>query len=132
MGIITKEVEIRGDKRNKKVRALFDSGSAVCQVRRDIIKDVATIIKLLNGQRFKMANNEIINTNLATIFEIEIKGYFPAITPYVIDGLGCDLIVGANFMQQWKIKLDLEKEDLMRNGLKQFQQSDVSEVKRCF
>lgn len=113
MGVIIKEVEIMGDKGNKRVHALFDSGSGVCLVRSDVIRDVVTVVELPVSWKFKVANNGIMMTNLVATFEIDIKSYFPAITTYVVDDLACELIVGANFMQQWKLKLDLDKEDFV-------------------
>ncbi len=113
MGLIIKEIEIMGDKGSKLVTALFDTGVANCLIKEDVVKDVATVIKLPMAQRFRVANNQIMETRLSAVFQIGIKGYTPVITPFVLKNLPYQLIVGADFFQEWRIKLDPEREDFI-------------------
>jgi hypothetical protein len=114
MGLIQKKLILEGDKGKQEVVALFDTGASASFIRKDIAKDVATIVKLPTAWTFVQGDgkheitiNNCINVNL-TVNEITV---FQQIL--VADELSEELIIGADTMQRWKIRLDPEKEDVI-------------------
>jgi len=58
MGLIVKEVEIAGDKGSKKLRALFDSGASLSSVRRSVVQEVATEVRMPKQVTFQLGDGE--------------------------------------------------------------------------
>ncbi|MFQ5825090.1 MAG: retropepsin-like aspartic protease [bacterium] len=114
MGLITKQLLLEGDKGKTDVVALFDTGASASFIKREIAQNLATIVKLPTPWTFIQGDgkNEItiqngIMVNL-TINDITI---FQQIL--VADELSEELIIGADTMQRWKIRLDPEHEDVI-------------------
>jgi len=114
MGLIVKEVEIAGDKGGKKVKALFDSGASLSLVRRSAVQDVATEVKMPRPATFRLGDGEgqLTAENWAPLF-ITVKGIDISDNVVVVDKLAEELIVGAGTLQKWRIKLDLENDDVV-------------------
>lgn len=114
MGSIIKEIEIQGDKNKTSVKAVFDTGASNCLIRKEVANKIATITKTTTPIEFRLADGEgkmkaegFIGINF--IID-EATMFYHAI---VVDKLAKDLIVGVDLMQRYKLKLDLEKEDVI-------------------
>lgn len=113
MGLIVKPVEVVGNKGRAKVMALFDTGASSSFIRRDIADKLATFGPLPNPRRFMLGDGK--NAILAQQFvavDITIKGvtvFFPLL---VVEEIGEEMIIGADMLQRWKIRLDPEKEEV--------------------
>lgn len=114
MGLIYKEVELIGVKGHKSLQALFDTGSSESFVRKDIAEEITSLIKLSEPKIFETALGKI-QTQLAIIPDISLNGYRLFWTLIVVDGLTEELILGADFFQRWKIRLDPETENIIWN-----------------
>lgn len=95
MGLIYKNVRLTGSRGEREVKALFDSGSSRCFVSRDVAQAVGDV------------SPDAIHA------AIWIEGHALQWVFYVVDDLTEPVIVGADFLQIWKIKLDLEHERLI-------------------
>lgn len=113
MGIIKKEVTISGFKGEERVTALFDSGSEVTIIKKEIAKKVVSILKLPTPASFTMADgSKGMETNNITVLSISINGATINYHVYVVDKLTDDFIIGVDALQRWKIKLDFDKDEV--------------------
>lgn len=114
MGLIIKEIEIQGDKGKVPVKALFDTGSSNSLIKREIADKIATILKLPTPKEFLLGDGEgRIKAEESIVIDIFIKDVVVFYYAIVVDKLAEEFIIGADMMQRWKIKLDLEKEDVI-------------------
>jgi hypothetical protein len=114
MGLIVKEVEVAGDKGAKKVKGLFDSGASLSLIRRSVVQDVATEVKMPRPVAFQLGDGEgrLTTENWAPLL-ITVKGIDISDNVVVVDKLAEELIIGAGTLQKWRIKLDLENDDVL-------------------
>lgn len=113
MGLITKSVEVIGDKDKTEVQALFNTGASASFLRRDIAESVATLSKWPTPRTFVLGDGK--NTLQAQDFvpvDIMIKGVTVFHPLLAVEEIGEEMIVGADMLQRWKIRLDLEKEEV--------------------
>jgi hypothetical protein len=114
MGLIVKEVEIAGDKGTKKVKALFDSGAFLSLARRSVVQNVATEVKMPRSVSFQLGDGEgRLTTERWVPLFITVKGVEISDNVVVVDKLAEELIIGAGTLQKWRIKLDLENDDVL-------------------
>jgi len=111
MGLIVKRLIVEGDKGKKDVAALFDSGASASFIRKDIAKNVASIVKLPTTYKFMQGDgkHEIVIQH-GVMINLTINDITVFQSLLVADQLSEELIVGADTMQHWKIKLDPENE----------------------
>ncbi len=114
MGLIIKEVEIAGDKGTKKVNALFDSGASLSLARQSVIENVASEVQMPGGLTFQLGDGEgPLTTDRWVPLFIIVKGVKISDNVVIVDKLAEDLIIGAGTLQKWRIKLDLENDDVL-------------------
>jgi len=113
MGLIYKEVVLRGDKGERRFQALWDNGSSESFIRRDLAKRVGTIIKLDAPREFEMGKGTLLVVESTGSLSIEVEGYNLFWHLLVVPDLSEELIIGADFLQRWKIKLDPESERII-------------------
>lgn len=114
MGLIVKEVEISGDQGSKRVKALFDSGASLSLIRRSAMQDVATEVKMPRPVSFQLGDGEgQLATDKWAPLLITVKGLGISDNVVVVEKLAEDLIVGAGTLQKWRVKLDLENDDVL-------------------
>ncbi len=113
MGIIKKELTISGDKGEKNIEALFDTGASASLVKKDVCEKIATVLCSPYPFVFTLGNNSKITIKNTTTLFVDLKGYKLAHIFLVYEDLPYELIIGADFLQRWKIKLDMEKEEFI-------------------
>jgi len=114
MGLIVKELEIKGDLGERKASVLFDTGASVSFIRRDIVEDVATRIKLPTSMKFKMGDGEtFLEAKECCNIWISVNGCTIWDDVVVVDKLSEEMIIGAKTLQGWRIKLDLENDKVI-------------------
>jgi hypothetical protein len=115
MGEIIKEIKIIGDKGRRRGSTLVNSGASDSVIRRDIAAKIATLIKWEEPVSLVLGDGETtIKAEYTTVIRFVLKGYtYPPHRFLVLDKLEEDLIIGADAMQRWKIKLDMENEDII-------------------
>ena len=114
MGLIIKQLILEGDKGKKDIAALFDSGASASFIRRDVAKNLATIVRFPKSWRFVQGdgkNEIIIQESIMVHLTINDVTVFQQIL--VANELSEELIIGADTMQHWKIRLDPENEDVI-------------------
>lgn len=112
MGLIYKATKLLGDRGEQEVKALFDTGASQCFVRRDVAQAVATLSKGPYPFTFETATG-LAKTDEVIFAVLKIDGHDLFWMFYVIPDLSEALIVGADFFQRWKIRLDPEREMIL-------------------
>jgi predicted aspartyl protease len=111
MGLIIKNYTVTGDKDSATVQALLDTGAGASFLRRDIAERVGTIAPIAQPQRLTMADGkETLTVDETVNLNVTMEGVSLFFTFLVIEELGEEMIIGADMMQRWKIRLDPEQE----------------------
>ena len=114
MGIILKTYTVTGNQGSARLQALFDTGSDVSLVRRNLAERLGTFTPTGRPLRMEMADGEgTFSVNEMIHLFVEIGDATVFFLFYVAENLGEEMIIGADMMQRWKIKLDPEQEDIM-------------------
>jgi len=106
MGIVYKDIKILGEKGSKRAHALFDSGASVSLLRKDIAERIARTVSLPKPIKLTLGDGEgtLIIRELAAL-EITIEGCNLSQPLYIAEKLGEEIIIGADMMQRWDIRL---------------------------
>jgi hypothetical protein len=113
MGIITREIMVAGSKSQRQCEVLFDTGASACFVREDIASELAQVLKAPFPLAFKLGNNTVMRAEKTTDLFLNLKGHIISFIFLVTKELPYEVIVGADFFQKWKIKLDPSTEDFI-------------------
>ena len=113
MGIIIKDHTVNGNRGSGTVRALYDTGSGASFIRRDAAERLGSFDTMPDPFEFTMADGHGIITAQETINLVFPFGgssiyYFF----FVVDDLAQEMIIGADMMQRWKMKLDFDNDDI--------------------
>jgi len=114
MGIVTKRVRLVGSKGEHETEGLFDSGASYSFIRKDIAERLATLEALPQPMTFEMArqgSTAIVRERV--VLDFWIDGYRFSDEFLVLDDLSEEVIIGAKTMQAWRLKLDMEHEDII-------------------
>jgi len=114
MSIIEKKLRLEGPLGEREVTALFDSGASVSCIRPDIAEALEQPIPLRTPLQISTANeiNSILVSELVAI-SFYIGDYRFISDFYLVPALTEEVIIGASTMQQWRFKLDFEKEEVV-------------------
>ena len=112
MGLIYKAIKVSGNKGTKDVKALFDSGASESFIRADIAKELSSPSRLPNPKEFEMGRGTL-KVSRAMIGDIQLDGATLFTTLLIVRNLTEELILGADFFQRWKIRLNPENEQVI-------------------
>ncbi len=113
MGLIRHRLEVAGSVSRKDCEVLFDTGASACFVKKDVAKELSQILKWPTPFIFTLGNETTIKAEHTTDLRVDIKGHFLAHMFLVVPNLPYEVIIGADFLQRWKIKLDPATEDFI-------------------
>ncbi|MFN8275913.1 MAG: retropepsin-like aspartic protease [Chitinophagales bacterium] len=114
MSLIKIPLQFEGDLGEKNIYSLFDSGASFSCISEDAVKDLALTLKLYRPleiataathQYLKITHRAVVDFYLN---DIRLSDEF-----MVIPGLSEDVIIGANTLQKWRIKLDFEHDTVI-------------------
>lgn len=112
MGLIYKFLKVSGNKGSKDVKALFDPGAYESFIRADIAKQLSSSIRLPNPKTFELGRGTLKVTR-AMLGDIQLNSATLFATLLVVPNLTEELILGADFVQRWKIRLNPENEEII-------------------
>jgi Retroviral aspartyl protease. len=114
VGLIIKKLQVFGDKGRKRVEVLFDTGASASFIRRDIAESLATVLKLPTPEVYTLGDGvgRLRATETAILY-VKIKGIRVSDNFIVVPKLSDEILIGANTLQKWRVKLDLENEDVL-------------------
>ena len=104
---------VAGSKSQRRREVLFDTGASACFVREDIASELGQILDAPFPLAFKLGNNTVMNAEKTTDLFLDLKGHTLSFMFLVVPELPYEVIVGADFFQKWKIKLDPSTEDFI-------------------
>ncbi len=114
MGLIIKELPIRGDVGSAQAQVLFDTGASMSFVRKALASKVATILKAPESTVFRLGDGQgTLEAREEAILRVTINGCEISDNFMVVDHLADDVIIGAKTLQGWRIKLDMEHEEVI-------------------
>lgn len=112
MGLIYKTIKVSGNKGSKEVKTLFDSGASESFIRADIAKELSSPTRLPNPKTFEMGRGTLKVTR-AMLGDVQLNGATLFATLLVVPNLTEELILGADFFQRWKVRLNPENEEVI-------------------
>jgi len=113
MGIIKKQVKVAGSKSERDCEVLFDSGASACFAREDVASELGQIVTLPSPISFRLGNNTVMKANKTAVLLLDLKEHKLFFHFLVLPELPYEVIVGADFFQKWKIKIDPVTEDFI-------------------
>ena len=114
MSVIKFPLRFEGSKGEKVLYSLFDSDAAFSCINSDFAGDLATLEKMRHPLEIATAANghfQKIRHRISLDFyynDIRLSDEF-----MVIPSLSEDVIIGANTLQKWRIKLDFEHDTII-------------------
>lgn len=112
MGIIREALLVRGDRGEKRLDVLFDSGASRSLIRSDVAEGLSTPRELLIQREFTAANGHRVVCKRFCDLIVEIEGRGIGIEAFLVDDLPVPLVFGALDMEAYMIKLDPAKGEL--------------------
>lgn len=113
MGPIRKKLEVAGSISKRDCDVLFDTGASACFVKEGVARELAQVLKAPFPLTFTLGDESIITAENATVLHVDIKGHFLFHHFLVVPKLPCEVVIGADFLQRWKIKLDPATEEFI-------------------
>ncbi|MBC8204679.1 retroviral-like aspartic protease [bacterium] len=114
MAIIERKILLSGPLAVKEVTALFDSGASMSCIRPEIAKELEQPIPLRQPLSITTADrNNHLQVNEAVMLEFYIDDYRFYTEFFLVPNLSEEVIIGATTMQQWRFKLDFDKEEVI-------------------
>ena len=114
MSIIEKTIRLEGPLGEKEVTALFDSGASVSCIRPELAVELEQPIPLRTPRRISTADKDhYMEMKEVVILTFYIKGYRFETHFFLVPELAEEVIIGATTLQQWRFKLDFEKEEVI-------------------
>ena len=114
MGLIIKKLRVAGDKGERRLQVLFDTGASVSFVRRDVVEKMATVVKLPFPETYTLGDGVgRLRVNETVVLHVFINGVRTSDNFIVAPRLSDEVIIGATTLQKWRIKLDLENEKVI-------------------
>lgn len=112
MGLVYKQSRLAGSLGAKVVRALFDTGASHCFIRKDVAEAISPLSRAPRKLQFETATG-VAETEEVIFAEVWVNGYPLFWTFLVVPELSEELILGSDFFQRWKIRLDPEREEII-------------------
>jgi hypothetical protein len=114
VGVLSKRLELAGDKGQMQAEGLFDTGASYSFIRRDEAAQLATLLPLVRPLSFETAEEEhrLTATHVVRL-EFSLNGHTFSDEFIVLDRLSEPVIIGAATMQKWRMKLDMEHEEVV-------------------
>ncbi len=112
--IIRLPLRFEGSKGEKNLYALFDSGATYSCINNEIVEDLEILTPLHTPMKLATASDStyIEITNRVTLDfyheDVRLSDEF-----LVVPGLSEEVIIGANTMQKWRLKLDFEHDTVI-------------------
>lgn len=114
MGIITKHMRLEGSRGEQEIEAMFDRGASYSFIRRDVAEQVGHLDALRHSMRFEMAEQgATITVNERVTLDFFIDDTRMSDEFLVQDNRSEEVIIGAATMQKWRMKIDMEHQDVI-------------------
>jgi predicted aspartyl protease len=114
MGILVKQVTLRGDKGQVELDGMFDTGATYSVIWKDITEQIATVIPLDEPIVLRTAEQgRQLTVTQRVVLTIWLNGYRLSDEFLVLEELSRPVLIGAATMQKWRIRLDIANEEVI-------------------
>ena len=114
MGILFERIKLVGSKGERDIIALFDSGASYSFIKKELAKELETIISLPIPLEFEtVREGEKLAVNEAIRLDFFLNGERLSDEFLVVEELTEDVIIGVATMQKWRIWLNFEEEKVV-------------------
>jgi hypothetical protein len=114
LGIITKRMRLVGSLGKREEDGLFDSGASYSLIRREVAEQLANLEPLPQPMTFEMAEQgATVTARERVVLDFWIDGYRFSDEFLVSDNLSEAVVIGAVTMQKWRMKSDMEREEVV-------------------
>ena len=114
MGLVRKRIKLIGSKGEKELEALFDTGATYSCIRPELAEQLEVVTPLKRPRILNTAKEgETVEVAARVLLDFEIDGLLLSDEFMVVDNLRRELLIGAKTMQAWRMKIDMEKEELI-------------------
>lgn len=113
MGLIRKRLEVAGSVGRRDCEVLFDTGASACFVKEKAAEGLSQVLKAPVPLTFTLGDETAFTAEYTTDLFVDIKGHFLVHHFLVVPKLPCEIVIGADFLQRWKIKLDPATEEFI-------------------
>ena len=113
MGLILKRMKFWGNKGSRVCETLFDTGATASFVRKDVAEAMGDIRTAPFPLSFKLGDNSVMEVNQTTELYLRLNGHNIWHSFLVVPDLPYEVILGADFFQRWKVKLDPVTEEFV-------------------
>jgi len=112
--IIRLPLRFEGSKGEKHLYALFDSGANYSCINETLVEDLEMLIPIHTPMRLSTASdNTYIEINSRTTLDFYHEDIRLSDEFLVVPRLSEEVIIGANTMQKWRLKLDFEHDTVI-------------------
>ncbi|WP_460024565.1 retropepsin-like aspartic protease [Infirmifilum sp. SLHALR2] len=106
MGLVREKLLVRGDKGEKLLDVLFDTGASRSLIRSDVAREISTPKELLAPRWLTVADGRKLACRHLCDLAVEIAGKRVGIEAFLVDDLPVPKVFGALDMEAYRIKLD--------------------------
>jgi predicted aspartyl protease len=116
VGLIVKKLRVAGDKGERRLEVLFDTGASASFIRQEVVERIATTLKLPSPEAYTLGDGVgKLRVRETAVLYVYIDGVRISDNFIVAPRLSDSVIIGANTLQKWRVKLDLENEEIIIN-----------------
>ena len=114
MGLVRKRLKLMGSKGEAEVEALFDTGASYSCIRPELAERLEILTPLRRPKQLGTADeNHTVRVTAAVRLDFELDGVVLSDEFMVVPNLRREVIIGVSTMQKWRMKIDLEREELL-------------------
>ena len=113
MGLIYKRLLVAGERTERECQVLFDTGASACFIRQDVAEELGRPTKALRPPTFALGDGTQITAQHTTVLQVNMDGHWIIHMFLVVPQLPVEVIIGADFLQRWKIGLDSVTEEFI-------------------
>ena len=114
MAIIERKILLSGPLGKREVTALFDSGASSSCIRPELARELEQPIPVEPPLKISTTDEKtFMEVNQEVVLHFYIDDLRFSSEFYLVPGLTEEVIIGATTMQQWRFKLDFEKEEVI-------------------
>ena len=114
MGLVRKRLKLMGSRGEAEVEALFDTGVSYSCIRPEVAERLAHVEPLRQPKELGTADESTtVRVTARVALDFELDGVVLSDEFMVVPNLRREVIIGAKTMQAWRIKVDMEKEQII-------------------
>jgi len=112
MGVVKKRLRVKGDRGERLVEVLFDTGASRSLIRREVAASVSSPRRIIAPIYATLADGRRPPLEMVCEVLVDIDGREVWVEAFVLDELPVEMIFGVLEMEAYMIKIDPARKDL--------------------